>query len=193
MPDPVEVPQKSPRFPGTRVSSSEPSRLSRRSMSGQYERGSSSKGECATSPCSTSGSLVTTIRRSMPSEPPIFATFSSSRRNTQTPKCICSIGTTAPLPRSSWRRNVSFEATGGASTRTISRRAPSLASWSSGDYSTPEVEARQVALAIAGLMGQGCAPQRIAILYRVGAIGLPLQTALQELAIPCEIRGGADL
>jgi hypothetical protein len=54
------------------------------------------------------------------------------KKNTQTPKCTCSIGTTAPLPRSSWRRNVSFEATGGASTRTISRRASSLPSWSSG-------------------------------------------------------------
>jgi DNA helicase II / ATP-dependent DNA helicase PcrA len=60
-------------------------------------------------------------------------------------------------------------------------------------YSTPEVEARQVALAIAKLIGQGCALREIAILYRVGAIGLPLQTALQELAIPCEVRGGADL
>jgi DNA helicase-2/ATP-dependent DNA helicase PcrA len=59
-------------------------------------------------------------------------------------------------------------------------------------YSTPEIEARQVALGVAELIGQGSAPQQIAILYRAGAIGLPLQTALQELAIPCEVRGGAD-
>jgi len=60
-------------------------------------------------------------------------------------------------------------------------------------YSSPEIEARQVALAVAELIGQGCALRQIAILYRVGAIGLPLQTALQELSIPCEVRGGADL
>ena len=60
-------------------------------------------------------------------------------------------------------------------------------------YSSPQIEARQVALAVAELIGQGSAPQQIAILYRAGAIGLPFQTALQELAIPCEVRGGADL
>jgi DNA helicase II / ATP-dependent DNA helicase PcrA len=60
-------------------------------------------------------------------------------------------------------------------------------------YSSPEIEARQVALGVAELIGQGSAPQQIAILYRAGAIGLPLQTALQQLAIPCEVRGGADL
>jgi DNA helicase-2/ATP-dependent DNA helicase PcrA len=60
-------------------------------------------------------------------------------------------------------------------------------------YSSPEVEARQVARAIAELIPSGCVAQEIAVLYRAGAIGVPLQTVLKEMAIPFEVRGGADL
>jgi DNA helicase II / ATP-dependent DNA helicase PcrA len=60
-------------------------------------------------------------------------------------------------------------------------------------YSSSEIEARQVALGVAELLRQGCAPQQIAILYRASAVGLPMQPALQELVIPFEVRGGADL
>lgn len=60
-------------------------------------------------------------------------------------------------------------------------------------YSSPEIEARQVARAIAEIMRRGCAAQGLAILYRAGAAGLPLQTALKEMAIPFEVQGGADL
>jgi DNA helicase II / ATP-dependent DNA helicase PcrA len=60
-------------------------------------------------------------------------------------------------------------------------------------YSSPEIEARQVGRAISELIQGGCAAQEIAVLYRAGAVGLPLQTALKELAIPFEVRGGADL
>jgi len=60
-------------------------------------------------------------------------------------------------------------------------------------YSSPEVEARQVARAVAELMRRGCAARDLAILYRAGAVGLPLQTVLKEMAIPFEVRGGADL
>ena len=60
-------------------------------------------------------------------------------------------------------------------------------------YSSPEIEARQVGRAIAELTQCGCAAQEIAVLYRAGAIGLPLQTVLKELGIPFEVRGGADL
>jgi DNA helicase II / ATP-dependent DNA helicase PcrA len=60
-------------------------------------------------------------------------------------------------------------------------------------YSSPEIEARQVGRAIAELIQRGCAAQEIAVLYRAGAVGLPLQTVLKELAIPFEVRGGADL
>ena len=60
-------------------------------------------------------------------------------------------------------------------------------------YSSPEIEARQVARAITELIQAGCAAQEIAVLYRAGAVGLPLQTALKELGVPFEVRGGADL
>jgi len=60
-------------------------------------------------------------------------------------------------------------------------------------YSSAEIEARQVALALAELMRQGCEVQELAVLYRAGAVGLPLQTVLKEMAIPFEVRGGADL
>jgi DNA helicase II / ATP-dependent DNA helicase PcrA len=60
-------------------------------------------------------------------------------------------------------------------------------------YASPEIEARQVALAIAELIRRGCGTQEIAVLYRAGAVGLPLQTVLKEMAIPFEVRGGADL
>jgi DNA helicase-2/ATP-dependent DNA helicase PcrA len=59
-------------------------------------------------------------------------------------------------------------------------------------YSSPEIEARQVGRAIAELVQHGCAAQEISVLYRSGAVGLPLQTVLEELAIPFEVRG-ADL
>ena len=58
-------------------------------------------------------------------------------------------------------------------------------------YSSPEVEARQVGRAIADLIRRGCAAQDIAILYRAGAVGVPLQTVLKEMAFPFEVRGRA--
>jgi DNA helicase II / ATP-dependent DNA helicase PcrA len=60
-------------------------------------------------------------------------------------------------------------------------------------YRSPEIEARQVARGIAKLMKQGHPPREIAALYRVGSIGLALQPALKELAIPYEVRGAGDL
>jgi DNA helicase II / ATP-dependent DNA helicase PcrA len=60
-------------------------------------------------------------------------------------------------------------------------------------YSSAEIEARQVALAIAELLRRGCGAQEMAVLYRVGTVGLQLQTVLKEMAIPFEVRGGADL
>ena len=60
-------------------------------------------------------------------------------------------------------------------------------------YASPEIEVRQVALAIAELVGQGNAVDSIAILYRTGTIGLAFQGALKELGIPFEVRGSADL
>jgi DNA helicase II / ATP-dependent DNA helicase PcrA len=60
-------------------------------------------------------------------------------------------------------------------------------------YSSAEIEARQVALAIVELLRRGCGAQELAVLYRAGSVGLPLQTVLKEMAIPFEVRGGADL
>lgn len=60
-------------------------------------------------------------------------------------------------------------------------------------YGAPESEARQVARAVAELIASGTEPQEIAVLYRSGAIGLAFQTVLQELGIPFEVRGGADV
>src|SRR5262249_6754781 len=58
---------------------------------------------------------------------------------------------------------------------------------------TPEIEARQVASDITELIGQGAAPDSIAVLYRTGTIGLAFQSILQELRVPFAVRGGADL
>jgi DNA helicase II / ATP-dependent DNA helicase PcrA len=60
-------------------------------------------------------------------------------------------------------------------------------------YRTPEIEARQVAKAVAKVIEHGRAPQEIAVLYRTGTIGLALQLALQALKIPYEVRGAGDL
>lgn len=60
-------------------------------------------------------------------------------------------------------------------------------------YEAPHIEARQVARAVVKLLERGHAPRQIAVLYRVGAVGLPLQPALQELRIPYEVRGAGDL
>jgi len=60
-------------------------------------------------------------------------------------------------------------------------------------YSTPDAEARQVSAALAQLLSQGYAPQQLAVLYRAGALGLGLQTALKERGIPFEVRGSGDL
>jgi DNA helicase II / ATP-dependent DNA helicase PcrA len=60
-------------------------------------------------------------------------------------------------------------------------------------YATPEIEARQVARAIAELINQGAAPGSIAVLYRSGTIGLAFQSILQELGVPFAVRGGADV
>lgn len=60
-------------------------------------------------------------------------------------------------------------------------------------YSSPEIEARQTARAIAGLLAKGYAPRQAAVLYRAGAIGLAFQTALKDLNIPFEVRGAGDV
>ncbi len=59
-------------------------------------------------------------------------------------------------------------------------------------YASPEIEARQVARGVAKLLKQH-PPRRIAVLYRVGSVGLALQPALQKLRIPYEVRGAGDL
>ena len=60
-------------------------------------------------------------------------------------------------------------------------------------YRNPEIEARQVARGVATLIKRGLPPRQIAVLYRVGSVGLSLQPALQELDIPYEVRGAGDL
>ena len=60
-------------------------------------------------------------------------------------------------------------------------------------YRSADVEARQVARAVAKLIKRGQAPQLIAVLYRTGTVGLALQPALQTLNIPYEVRGAGDL
>ena len=60
-------------------------------------------------------------------------------------------------------------------------------------YGAAEIEARQVARAVAKLIRHGHAPQQIAVLYRTGTVGLALQPALKELQIPYEVRGAGDL
>jgi DNA helicase II / ATP-dependent DNA helicase PcrA len=59
-------------------------------------------------------------------------------------------------------------------------------------YRTPEVEARQVARAVARLIKQHIPAREISVLYRVGSVGLALQPALQELGIRYEVRGAGD-
>ena len=49
-------------------------------------------------------------------------------------------------------------------------------------YRTPETETRQVARTVAKLIEQGHALRQIAVLYRVGSVGLALQPALQTAA-----------
>ncbi len=60
-------------------------------------------------------------------------------------------------------------------------------------YDTPEDEARQVTVAIRTLLGDGFSPRQVAVLYRSGSVGLPLQAALKAAAIPFEVRGSGDL
>jgi DNA helicase-2/ATP-dependent DNA helicase PcrA len=60
-------------------------------------------------------------------------------------------------------------------------------------YRTADIEARQVARAVAKFIKRGQAPQLIAVLYRTGTVGLALQPALQALNIPYEVRGAGDL
>lgn len=60
-------------------------------------------------------------------------------------------------------------------------------------YSSPEIEARQVAGAIARLLERGNAGESIAILYRTATVGLPFQIPRKDLGIPFDVRGGADL
>jgi DNA helicase-2/ATP-dependent DNA helicase PcrA len=59
-------------------------------------------------------------------------------------------------------------------------------------YSTAAVEARQVARGVAKLL-KHCAPQQIAVLYRIGSVGLLLQPELQRMQTPYEVRGAGDL
>src|SRR6516164_210200 len=58
-------------------------------------------------------------------------------------------------------------------------------------YSSPEIEARQVARGVVKLLKHH-SPRHIAVLYRVGAVGLALQPALQKLQVPYEVRGAGD-
>ena len=58
-------------------------------------------------------------------------------------------------------------------------------------YSSPEIEARQVARGVVKLLKHH-SPSHIAVLYRVGAVGLALQPALQKLQVPYEVRGAGD-
>jgi DNA helicase-2/ATP-dependent DNA helicase PcrA len=60
-------------------------------------------------------------------------------------------------------------------------------------YASPDIEARQVAAAIAAQISAGVPPNEIAVLYRAGAVGLAFQTALKAAGVPFEVRGGADL
>jgi DNA helicase-2/ATP-dependent DNA helicase PcrA len=60
-------------------------------------------------------------------------------------------------------------------------------------YRSAEIEARQVAKAVATLIGRGQSPREIAVLYRTGTVGLAMQPALQALKIPYEVRGAGDL
>jgi DNA helicase II / ATP-dependent DNA helicase PcrA len=60
-------------------------------------------------------------------------------------------------------------------------------------YRTAEIEARQVAFAVAKLIERGHPPQQIGVLYRVASVGLGLQPALQRLRIAYEVRGAGDL
>ncbi len=60
-------------------------------------------------------------------------------------------------------------------------------------YSTADVEVRQVTRAIARLIREGLAADRIAVLYRAGSTGLGFQGGLEALGIPFDVRGGADL
>ncbi len=60
-------------------------------------------------------------------------------------------------------------------------------------YADPDIEARQVALAIQQLIKAGTSLGSIAVLYRTGAIGLPFQSILKEMGLPFEVRGGGDL
>jgi ATP-dependent DNA helicase UvrD/PcrA len=60
-------------------------------------------------------------------------------------------------------------------------------------YPTAEIEARQVARAVARLIERGHAPRQIAVLYRTGTVGLAFQPALQQMHVPYEVRGAGDL
>jgi DNA helicase-2/ATP-dependent DNA helicase PcrA len=60
-------------------------------------------------------------------------------------------------------------------------------------YPTAEVEARQVAKAVAALLRRGHSPRQLAVLYRTGTVGLGMQPALGALQIPYEVRGAGDL
>ena len=60
-------------------------------------------------------------------------------------------------------------------------------------YKTPEIEARQVARGSGQSARAAIRREQIAVLYRVGSVGLALQPALQQLKIPYEVRGAGDL
>ena len=60
-------------------------------------------------------------------------------------------------------------------------------------YPSPDIEARQVARAVAELSQGANSVGSIAILYRTATVGLPFQSMLQDLGIAFEVRGGADL
>ena len=56
-------------------------------------------------------------------------------------------------------------------------------------YSTADIEVRQVTRAVASLIRDGMAGDRIAVLYRAGSTGLGFQGALEALGIPFDVRG----
>jgi DNA helicase-2/ATP-dependent DNA helicase PcrA len=60
-------------------------------------------------------------------------------------------------------------------------------------YSAADIEVRQVTRTIAALLEGGVEPQNIAVLYRVGSVGLGFQIALGAAGIDFEVRGAGDL
>ncbi len=74
---------------------------------------------------------------------------------------------------------------GGARTADTTRSEPIV-----GSHRDDRAEARAVAGEIADALESGVAPQDIAVLYRVGAQGAVMETALADAGVPFQVRGG---